>query len=127
VPSPLSLSDASKRLKCQRALHLQYITLAFHDNSYDACSDLNIERQQEACQQLTSVLEEIISIIREVKGDYDSTFMDQIVNDAVPDAQKKLASAVKNVTGMLAKLHAAAEDVEKHKLKEGKPNLFLYR
>jgi hypothetical protein len=73
-------------------------------------TDIHIERQQHACQELTAVLEEIIQVVKEVRGDYDNTFM--------TEAQKKLNGALKNVTSMLAKLHATAEDAEKEHLKE---------
>ena len=65
--------------------------------------------------------------MKEVRGDYDSTFMDQVVTDsAMTDAQKKLNGAMKNVTAMLAKLHATAEDVEKSNLKEQVRTCFCF-
>jgi hydrogenase maturation factor HypE len=82
-------------------------------------TDIHIERQQHACQELTAVLEEIIQVVKEVRGDYDNTFMDTVMNDStMTEAQKKLNGALKNVTSMLAKLHATAEDAEKEHLKE---------
>jgi RNAse (barnase) inhibitor barstar len=126
----VSVQEKSNEMLSGRVEAAQNIMMATLPSFLERCkekidlpTDLNLERQQDSCQQLTSILEEVISIIKEVKGDYDSSFADQVINDAGSDAQKKLRSAVKNVTGMLAKLHAAAEDAEKSKLQEDVVNL----
>lgn len=67
-------------------------------------SEENLERQYEAVKQIVAIIEEIISVVKDVVPDYDSSFEDKIVN--VDDPNKfRLNEAIEKVSSLLTKLH----------------------
>jgi hypothetical protein len=72
-------------------------------------SDDTLETQGKALSQLVAILEEIITVVREVSPDYDSSFRDTVVDAEDPNAIK-LRTAVDKLAGMLTKLHTLDTD-----------------
>lgn len=103
--------------KIESPTYVLLFTFLFHYLLiYIYYSEENIQEQINACQQLTSCLEEVISIIKDAKAVFDSTFMEQIY-DEEDDLSRRLKDSLDKLKGMLAKLHSLPEPEEKDKIK----------